>query len=227
MTWRDQIEARTNAANMSTVWKHLKLSEKDAKIITSTDSERQLSTHTCKLVAFQLNLPFWITIYQLCESSRSEELFLGGVWAERERERQETDKLIDRSVFSQSPFLSNAQTDRCMTSKHRESYREQMAPHAFESLSRNFDVWSVCVVLLQIEHTSSHSRSVLTTHLRSHPHVNMSSARPRYKVYIPNYVTFLTSCEFAGMSTASLVSDEKRKGGCCWLLFDVKISKWP
>ncbi len=41
------------------------------------------------------------------------------------------------------------QNDRCMTSKHRESYREQtaptdlyimMAPHAFESLSRYFDV---------------------------------------------------------------------------------------
>ncbi len=29
MTWRDQIEARTNAANMSAMWKHLKLSEKD------------------------------------------------------------------------------------------------------------------------------------------------------------------------------------------------------
>ncbi len=31
MTWRDQIEARTNAANVSAVWKYLKLSEKDAK----------------------------------------------------------------------------------------------------------------------------------------------------------------------------------------------------
>ncbi len=44
MTWRDQIEARTNAANMTAVWKHLKLSEKHAKIITSTDSERPFST---------------------------------------------------------------------------------------------------------------------------------------------------------------------------------------
>ncbi len=43
MTWRDQIEARTNAANMSAVWKYLKLSEKDTKIITSTDSERLFS----------------------------------------------------------------------------------------------------------------------------------------------------------------------------------------
>ncbi len=43
MTWRDQIEARANAANMSAVWKHFKLSEKDAKIITSTDSERLFS----------------------------------------------------------------------------------------------------------------------------------------------------------------------------------------
>ncbi len=29
MTWRDQIEARTKAANILAVWKHLKLSEKD------------------------------------------------------------------------------------------------------------------------------------------------------------------------------------------------------
>ncbi len=35
MMWHDQIEARTNAANTSAVWKYLKLSEKDAKIITS------------------------------------------------------------------------------------------------------------------------------------------------------------------------------------------------
>ncbi len=34
MTWRDQTEVRTNAANA--VWKYLKLSETDAKIITST-----------------------------------------------------------------------------------------------------------------------------------------------------------------------------------------------
>ncbi len=43
MTWRDQIEARTNAANVSAVWKYLKLSERDTKNITSTDSERLLS----------------------------------------------------------------------------------------------------------------------------------------------------------------------------------------
>ncbi len=43
MTWRDQIEVRTNAGNMSAVWKYLKLLEKDAKIITSTDSERRFS----------------------------------------------------------------------------------------------------------------------------------------------------------------------------------------
>ncbi len=29
MTLRDQIEASTNAANMSAVWKHLKLSERE------------------------------------------------------------------------------------------------------------------------------------------------------------------------------------------------------
>ncbi len=34
MTWCDQIEVRTNAADMSTVWKHLKRSEKN-DIITS------------------------------------------------------------------------------------------------------------------------------------------------------------------------------------------------
>ncbi len=43
MMWHDQIEACTNAANTSAVWKYFKLSEKDAKIITSTDSERLLS----------------------------------------------------------------------------------------------------------------------------------------------------------------------------------------
>ncbi len=37
MMWRDQIEARTNAANTSEVWKYLKLSEKDAKIIASRE----------------------------------------------------------------------------------------------------------------------------------------------------------------------------------------------
>ncbi len=49
-------------------------------------------------------------------------------------------------MFDQSPFLSNAQIDPCMTSKHRESYREQMALRAFVSL--------VCAKLPQIEHTS-------------------------------------------------------------------------
>ncbi len=43
MTWRDQIEAHTNAANTSAVWKYLKLSEKDAKNITST-KHRQRET---------------------------------------------------------------------------------------------------------------------------------------------------------------------------------------
>ncbi len=43
MTLRDQIEARTNAANTSAVWKHLKLSERDADIITST-KHRQRET---------------------------------------------------------------------------------------------------------------------------------------------------------------------------------------
>ncbi len=41
MPWRDQIEACTNAANASAVWKYLKLSENDAKNITSTDSETE------------------------------------------------------------------------------------------------------------------------------------------------------------------------------------------
>ncbi len=43
MTWRNQIDSCTNAANVSAVWKYLKLSEKDAKNITSTDSERLFS----------------------------------------------------------------------------------------------------------------------------------------------------------------------------------------
>ncbi len=41
MMWRDQIEARTNVANTSAVWKYLKLSERDAKIITSTKHQQQ------------------------------------------------------------------------------------------------------------------------------------------------------------------------------------------
>ncbi len=40
MTWPDQIEVHTYAANVSAVWKYLKLSEKDAKIITSADNKR-------------------------------------------------------------------------------------------------------------------------------------------------------------------------------------------
>ncbi len=52
MTLRDQIEASTNAENMSAVWKHLKLSERERErereMQTSlqarnTDSERLLS----------------------------------------------------------------------------------------------------------------------------------------------------------------------------------------
>ncbi len=51
MTLRDQIEARTNAANTSAVWKHLKLSETDSCVwqtqkslqARNTDSERLLS----------------------------------------------------------------------------------------------------------------------------------------------------------------------------------------
>ncbi len=40
MTLSDQIEARTNAANTSAVWKHLKRSERETQ---KTDSERLLS----------------------------------------------------------------------------------------------------------------------------------------------------------------------------------------
>ncbi len=36
MTWHDQKMARTNAANVFAAQKYLKLSEKDAKFITST-----------------------------------------------------------------------------------------------------------------------------------------------------------------------------------------------
>ncbi len=46
MTWRDQIEACTNAANTSAVWKYLKLTEKDAKSITSTKHrQRETASH--------------------------------------------------------------------------------------------------------------------------------------------------------------------------------------
>ncbi len=37
MTWRDQIEAHTNAADMLAVWKHLKLSKKDQKSLQERD----------------------------------------------------------------------------------------------------------------------------------------------------------------------------------------------
>ncbi len=46
MTLRDQIEARTNAANTSAVWKHLKLYERETRKslqARNTDSERLLS----------------------------------------------------------------------------------------------------------------------------------------------------------------------------------------
>ncbi len=46
MMLRDQIEARTNAANTSTVWKHLKRSERERQTLLqaqNTDSERLLS----------------------------------------------------------------------------------------------------------------------------------------------------------------------------------------
>ncbi len=47
MMWHDQIKARTNAANMSAVWKYLKLSEKDAKIITSTKHRQRETALRC------------------------------------------------------------------------------------------------------------------------------------------------------------------------------------
>ncbi len=45
MTLRDQIEASTNAANTSAVWKHLKQSERETQTLQArnTDSERLLS----------------------------------------------------------------------------------------------------------------------------------------------------------------------------------------
>ncbi len=46
MTLLDQIEARTNAANTSAVWKHLKLSERETQTslqARNTDSERLLN----------------------------------------------------------------------------------------------------------------------------------------------------------------------------------------
>ncbi len=54
MMRREQIKADSNAANMSAVWMYLKLSEKDAKIITSTGSKRLFSTalrlHYCMMI---------------------------------------------------------------------------------------------------------------------------------------------------------------------------------
>ncbi len=89
-------------------------------------------------------------------------------------------KSLSRSHLLGSTWSSTA--DRSLYD--RESYREQMAPHTFESLSRYFDVIrrSVCecALLLQLELPSSHELTLRagpfwlhTTHLRSHPHVNM------------------------------------------------------
>ncbi len=52
---------------------------------------------------------------------------------------------LETYMTSSNAAALRTQNDRCMTlSKHRESYREQTTPHAFESLSRYFDVihWS-------------------------------------------------------------------------------------
>ncbi len=46
MRWHDQIEASTNAANTSAVWKYLKRSERETQTslqAQNTDSERLLS----------------------------------------------------------------------------------------------------------------------------------------------------------------------------------------
>ncbi len=40
MTWRDQIEARTNAANVSAEWKYLKRLKKDANITSTKHQQR-------------------------------------------------------------------------------------------------------------------------------------------------------------------------------------------
>ncbi len=50
MALHDQLEACTNAANTSAVWKHLKLSEREMQKslqARNTDSERQLSAASC------------------------------------------------------------------------------------------------------------------------------------------------------------------------------------
>ncbi len=101
----------------------------------------QMKIHTCKLVAFQRNSPFWIKICHLCELSRSEDPFCG-VGGQRERERE---KLQVRRQECVRPFLGSTwsittQTDHFLTSKHHERDREQMAPHVFESLLWYFDV---------------------------------------------------------------------------------------
>ncbi len=74
MTLRDQIEASTNAANTSAVWKHLKLSEREMQTslqAQNTDSERLLSSasHVSNekrkgwllLVAVMIEIVKWIS----------------------------------------------------------------------------------------------------------------------------------------------------------------------
>ncbi len=53
MTWHDQTVARTNAANVSEVWKYLKLSEKDTKLIKSMKHRLQ----DCLVAALHLMSP--------------------------------------------------------------------------------------------------------------------------------------------------------------------------
>ncbi len=140
--------------------------------------------HTCKLVAFLWNSPFWIKICHLCESSRSEEFFWGGGGGGGERERN--CKLVDRSVFDQSPFLgstwsSTAQTDRCMTSKHHESYREQRA-----------DAFKIRITLAALwchTHTARSARSCFKSNT---PHLTSWSSEP---VRFDGTLTLTSACK--------------------------------
>ncbi len=68
----------------------------------------------------------------------------GVVWAEIEREARRQECVQPKSL------------SRFDLKQHLECYREQIVPQSFESLSRYFDVRLVCVLLLQIELTSSH-----------------------------------------------------------------------
>ncbi len=112
MTLRDQIEARTNAANTSAVWKHLKLlereRERDAKVITST---KHLTARDCLVLIS-------------CLRWEEEGVVVAGYCDDRNREM---DYQINYRMLC---FLKHALMaifkQRCTSLRHQGSKREEI-----------------------------------------------------------------------------------------------------